>query len=92
MGGVVPVAVGGMGLHAITASCSVALLSFRRALGGAGASGRAAGCSWGVPWGRDLRVEVRKWCFGTMMSADTTEDGMDLARTEGPSLAPPWVL
>ena len=46
---VVPMAAGGMGRRAFTASCSFALLSFARASGMAGASGRAAGCSWGVP-------------------------------------------
>ena len=45
----VPMAAGGMGRRAFTASCSFALLSFARASGMAGASGRAAGCSWGVP-------------------------------------------
>ena len=45
----VPMAAGGMGRRAFTASCSFGLLSFARASGMAGASGRAAGCSWGVP-------------------------------------------
>ena len=45
----VSMAAGGMGRRAFTASCSFALLSFARASGMAGASGRAAGCSWGVP-------------------------------------------
>ena len=57
---VVPMAAGGMGPHAFTASCSFALLSFARASGGARASDRATGCSWGVPWGRGARVEVRQ--------------------------------
>ena len=35
-----------------------------------------------------MRVEVRKWWFDTMMSADATEDGMDLARTEEADLDP----
>ena len=43
----VPMAAGGMGRRTFTAS--FALLSFARASGMAGASGRAAGCSWGVP-------------------------------------------
>ena len=75
MGGVVPMAPGErVGLRAFTASWSFALLSFARASGMAGASDWAACCSWGVPWGRDARVEVRKWWFGTMMSTDATED------------------
>ena len=55
-----PIASGGVGHRAFTASKSFALLSFARALEGARASGRAAGCSWGVPWGRGARVEVRR--------------------------------
>ena len=56
---------GGMGRRAFSASCSFALLSFARASGMAGALDRAAGCSWGVPWGRGARVEVRRvWCVG----------------------------
>ena len=47
--GVVPMATGGVGLRAFTAPCSFTLLSFARASGGAGASNRAAGCSWEVP-------------------------------------------
>ena len=63
--GVVSMAAGGMGHRAFTASCSFALLSFARASGMAGASDRAAGCSWGVPWGRGARVEVRRvWGVG----------------------------
>ena len=58
MGGVVPMAAGGVDLCAITASCSFALLSFARASGMAGASDRAADCSWGAPWGRGALVEV----------------------------------
>ena len=65
VGGVVPMAAGGMGPRAFTASCSFALVSFARASGGAGASDRAAGCPWGVPWGRGARVEVRQvWFVG----------------------------
>ena len=65
VGGVVPMAAGGMDLCAITASCSFALPSFATASGGARASDRAAGCSWGVPWGRGARVEVRRlWGVG----------------------------
>ena len=60
IGGEVPMAEGGMGPHAFTASCSFALLSFARASGRTRASDRAAGCPWGVPWGRDARVEVRR--------------------------------
>ena len=45
----VSMAAGGMGRRAFTASWSFALLSFATASGMAGASGRAAGCSWGVP-------------------------------------------
>ena len=90
-GGVVPMAVGGVGLRAFTASCSLALLSFARASGEEGDSDRVAGCSWGVPWGRGARVEVRKWCFGTAMSMDAilTEKDINLARTEGADLDPP---
>ena len=84
-----PIAVGGMGLRAFTASCSFALLSFERASRGARASDRAAGCSWGVLWGRGARVEVRKGWFGTTMPTDATEDDMDLARTEEADLDPP---
>jgi hypothetical protein len=65
LGTVLPIAVGGVGLCAVTASCSFALLSFVRAPEGAGAFARAAGCSWGVPWGRGARVEVRRvWSVG----------------------------
>ena len=88
VGGVVTMAEGGIGPRALSASCSFALLSFARASGGARASDRAAGCSWGVPWGRGARVEVRKWWFGTMMSTDATEDDMDLARTEEADIHP----
>ena len=58
--GVVSMVAGGMDLRAFTASCSFALLSFARAPGEASASGRSAGCSWGVPWGRGACVEVRQ--------------------------------
>ena len=68
MGGVVPMAAGGMGLHTFTALCSFALLSFARASKWARASGQATGCSWGVPWGRGARVEVRRWWCGAAMS------------------------
>ena len=60
MGGVVPVAAGGMVPRAFAASCSFAMVSFARASGGARASDRAVGCPWGVPWGRGARVEVRQ--------------------------------
>ena len=60
MGGVVPMAAGGMGPRAFAASCVFALVSFARASGGARASDRAAGCPWGVPWGRGARVDVRQ--------------------------------
>ena len=73
---------GGFALRAFTALSPFALLS------SAGASGRSAGCSWGVPWGRGARVEVRKWWFGTTMSTDATEDDMDLARTEEADIHP----
>ena len=89
VGGVVPMAAGGMGPHAFTAPCSFALLSFARASRGARALDRAAGCSWGVPWGRGSRVEVKKRWFGTAMSTDATEDDMVLARTEEADLDPP---
>ena len=81
-------AAGGVDLCAITASCSFALLSFARASDEAGASDRAACCSWGAPWGRGARVEVRKWWFDTTMSTDATEDDMDLARTEEADIHP----
>ena len=65
VGGVVPMAAGGVGPHAFTASCPFALLSFSRDPGEARASDRAAGCPWGVPWGRSARVEVRRvWGVG----------------------------
>ena len=68
VGGVVPMAAGGMGPHALTASCSFALLSFTRASGGARDSDRAAGCPWGVPWGQGARVEVRRvWGMGGVL-------------------------
>ena len=89
VGGAVSMAAGGMDLCAITASCSFALPSFATASGGARASDRAACCSWGAPWGRGARVEVRKWWFGTTMSTDATEDDMDLARTEEANIDPP---
>ena len=72
VGGVVPMAVGGVGPRAFTASCYFALLSFAWASGGARASDRAAGCSWGVPWGRGARVEVRRWWCGTMSTLRRT--------------------
>ena len=62
VGGVVPMAAGGMGLRAFSASCSFILLSFARASGMAGASDGAAGCSRRVPWGRGTRAEMwRAW-------------------------------
>ena len=65
VGGVVPMAAGGVRPHAFTASCYFALVSFARALGGAGASDRAAGCSWRAPWSRGARVDVRRvWGVG----------------------------
>ena len=63
VGAVVPIAAGGVDLRAFTASYSFALLSFARVSGGTRASGRAAGCSWGVPWGQGARVEVRQIRF-----------------------------
>ena len=65
VGGVVPMAAGGMGLRAFTAPCFFAQLSFARGPEGARALDRAASCPWGVPWGRGARVEVRRvWCVG----------------------------
>jgi hypothetical protein len=50
---------------AFAASCSFALVSFARSSGEAWALDRAAGCPWGVPWGRGARVEVRRvWFVG----------------------------
>jgi len=68
VGGVVPMAAGGMGPRAFAASCYFTLLSFASASEGARASDRATGCSWGVPWGRGACVEVRRWWCGAMMS------------------------
>ena len=69
VGGVVQMAAGGrVGLRAFSASCLFALLSFARASGMTGASGRAAGSSRGVPWGRGACVEVRQvWCVGSVV-------------------------
>ena len=65
VGSVVPMAAEGVDLRAFTASCFFALLSFARASRGEKASLWAAGCSWGVPWGRGARVEVRRvWGVG----------------------------
>ena len=90
--GVVPVALGGMGLHALTASFSFAPLSFARDSRETRASNRAAGCSWGVPWGRGARVEVRKWWFGTTMSTDSTEGDIWTSRAQKkPTSTPPGV-
>ena len=62
---VVPMAAGGMGPYAFTESCSLALLFFSRASEGPGAFDGAAGCSWGVPWGRGACVDVRRvWGVG----------------------------
>ena len=56
------------GPRAFIASWSFALVSFARASRGARASDRAAGCPWGVPWGRGARVEVRRvWCMGVVV-------------------------
>ena len=82
-------AAGGVGPRAFTASCSLAQMSHARASGGERASDRAAGCSWGVPWGRGSRAGVEKWWFGTTMPTDATENDMDLARTEEADLDPP---
>ena len=72
VGGVVPMAAGGVGRRAVTASCSFALLSLARASEGERASDRAAGCSWGVPWGRGARVEVRRlWGVGGVVPMAT---------------------
>ena len=63
-----------MGLRAVTASCPFALLSFERASEGARASDRAAGCSWGVTWGRGARVDVRLvWELGRAAIDDNAE-------------------
>ena len=68
--GAVPMAAGGMGPRAFTASCSFALVSFARASGRARASDRAAGCPSRAPWGRGARVEVRRvWCVVVPMAA-----------------------
>ena len=52
-------------LHRIMFFCSVVFCkSFRKA----GALDRATGCSWGVPWGRGVRVEVRRvWGVGAVV-------------------------
>ena len=56
---------GGCQVRPLTPSCSFSLQSIARALEEAGALGRAAGCSWGLPWGRGARVEVRRvWGVG----------------------------
>ena len=60
MWGMVLMVAGGVGPRAFTASCSFALVSYAGASGGAGASGRAAVCPWGVPWGRGARFQVRR--------------------------------
>jgi len=66
--------VGGVGLRAVTASCPFALLSFERASEGARASDRAAGCSWGVSWGRGARVDVGLvWELGRAAIDDNAE-------------------
>ena len=68
VGGLVPMAAGCLGLRAFTASSSFALLSFARASGGARALDRAAGCPWGVSWGRAARVKVsREWGIGGVL-------------------------
>jgi hypothetical protein len=65
VGGVVPMAAGGMGPYCLHCIMFFALLSFARASRVARASNRAAGCPWGVPWGRGARVEVRRvWSVG----------------------------
>ena len=65
VGGVVPMAAGGMGPRAFVASCAFALVSFARASGEARALDRAAGCPLGVPWRRGVRVKVRQvWFVG----------------------------
>ena len=63
---------GGRGSSCLQRIMFFALLSFARASGMAGASDRAAGCSWGVPWGRGERIGVRRlWGVGglVLMSA-----------------------
>ena len=58
-------AAGGIGPRAFTASWYFALVSFASASVRSRASDRAAGCPWGVPWGRGARVEVRRvWWLG----------------------------
>ena len=74
-GGVVPMAAGGMGPHAFTASCYFALLSFARAPRWAKASDRAAGCSWGAPWGRGSRAGNLKM---TLEEASELFDSLDV--------------
>ena len=65
VGGVVPMAAGGVSPHAFTTSCSFALVSFARASKWARALDLAADCSWKVPWGRGARVDVRRvWGVG----------------------------
>ena len=50
MDGMLPIAVGGFGLRAFTASRSFARLFLAGASEEVGALDRAAGCSWGLPW------------------------------------------
>ena len=65
MGGVVPMAVGGVGIRAFTASCLFALFFFcARASEMAGASDRAAGCSCRV---NALVVLVRRHCCAVVL-------------------------
>ena len=81
VGAVLPIAVGGVGLRAVTASCPFALLSFSGAPEGERAPDRAAGCSWGVPWGGCvvLRRLMKIW----------TRRKLTLCSLRGP-IFPPW--
>ena len=83
VGGVVPIAVGGVGPRAFTASCSFALLSFVRASEGARASDGLM-----VALGECHGVVV--WYQNVDMAADEDLDGeeMGLSRTEGPDRPP----
>ena len=76
---------GGIGPRAFAASCPFALVSFARASGGARALDRAAGCSWGVPWGGYVVIRRRH----RLLMKTWTRRKWTLCALRGP-IFPPW--
>ena len=84
VGTVLPIAMGGVGLRAVTESCSFALLSFARASEGVKKIGSGCRLLLGNAMGRLCGTTTST----SAADEDLDEEEVDLVRTEGPDLPP----